>query len=663
MKLQGLPARGNTQPTLPFPDGSLLQERASPRVRRQMTAHFPVVDMPAAEYITEPARLAAVLPEILGAPVVGMDTETSGLDPHTARIRLVQLATPGRVVVVDANTCDVRALSPLFDGGRRVFLHNAKFDLKFLATAGVRIPDGCSLFDTLLAAQLLGAGTEEGRPRGLGALVARYLGLSLDKSLQESDWTGALTAAQLAYAARDAAVLLPLAEKLVAEIATAGLGQVAEIEMRACPALAWLEAAGMPLDTERWQERAVAELRRARDLEQQLAATAGATVNWQSVRQVRAVFQARGHALANTQEATLLTLSGRDALAAMLLQYRAAARRASAYGGDWITTYVHPVMGRVHADFLQIGAPSGRMACLRPNLQNIPRSAAYRRCIRPADGQVLVKADFSQIELRIVAVVAPDAAMLHAYRQGEDLHVKTAAAVLGIPTAEVTKEQRQLAKALNFGLIYGMGAQGLKVYAATRYGVPRLLVCRSRVLPLTDEAASRHRRRFFVTYRGLWLWHRRVADRLQHAGAIETRTLTGRRQLHITSFPIALNTPVQGTGADGLKLALARLYEHRQEVPAARLIATVHDEILAECPAEQAAATAAWLRRHMVAAMAEVVTAQVPIIVDTTIGLDWAGTANPLGSGNDGRGDDPEAERMKAEERRAVQDESRTIER
>src|SRR5262244_2949079 len=121
MKLQGLPARGNTQPTLPFPDGSLLQERESPRVRRQMTAYCPVVDMPAVEYITEPARLAAVLPEILGASVVGMDTETSGLDPHTARIRLVQLATPGRVVV-DANTCDVRALSPLFDGGRRVFL-------------------------------------------------------------------------------------------------------------------------------------------------------------------------------------------------------------------------------------------------------------------------------------------------------------------------------------------------------------------------------------------------------------------------------------------------------------------------------------------------------------------------------------------------------------
>src|SRR5216684_7710589 len=101
-----------------------------------------------------------------------------------------------------------------------------------------------------------------------------YLGLSLDKSLQESDWTGALTAAQLAYAARDAAVLLPLAEKLAAEIATAGLAQVAEIEMRACPALAWLEAAGVPLDPERWRERAAAERRRARDLEQQLAALA-----------------------------------------------------------------------------------------------------------------------------------------------------------------------------------------------------------------------------------------------------------------------------------------------------------------------------------------------------------------------------------------------------
>src|SRR5262249_35808733 len=176
-----------------------------------MTAYCPVVDMPAVEYITEPARLAAVLPEILGASVVGMDTETSGLDPHTARIRLGQLSTPGRGGG-RANTCDVIAPSPLFRGGRRGFLAKPKFGLQFSATAGVRIPDGRSLFDTLLAAQLLGAGTEEGRPRGLDALVARYLGLSLDKSLQESDWTGALTAAQLAYAARDAAVLLPLAE-------------------------------------------------------------------------------------------------------------------------------------------------------------------------------------------------------------------------------------------------------------------------------------------------------------------------------------------------------------------------------------------------------------------------------------------------------------------
>jgi DNA polymerase-1 len=663
MKLRDRPAGGSTQLVLLFPDSPPPQEREPFWSRRQrapdsfaagrpalagvQVAVAPTIDLPAVEYVTEPVRLAAVLPQILAVPVVGVDTETCGLDPHTARIRLVQLAIPDRVVVIDANTCDLRMLRPLFDGRRRVLLHNAKFDCKFLALAGVEIPDGRALFDTMLAAQLLGAGTVAGRPQGLDALVERYLGFALDKSLQHSDWEGALSAAQVAYAARDAAVLLPLAERLTAEIAAAGLERVAAIEMRACPAVAWIELVGVPLDPERWREHAAAEWCRARDLKQQLAEMAGATVNWQSAGQVRAVLQARGHTIANTREITLLTLSERDALAAVLLQYREAARRASTYGEDWTTNYMHTVTGRIHADFLQIGALSGRMACTRPNLQNIPRNAVYRRCIRPADGRVLVKADFSQIELRLVAVVAPDTAMLQAYRQGQDLHVKTAAAVLGVPAAEVTRAQRHLAKALNFGLIYGMGVQGLKAHAATHYGVL-----------LTDDAAYSHKNRFFNIYSGLRLWHRRVGNQLQHAGTLETRTLTGRRHLSITSFPLALNTPVQGTGADGLKLALARLYEHRREVSQAQLIVTVHDEIVAECPAKHAVTTAAWLRRHMAAAMAEAVAAQIPIVVETSIGQDWAGMA--LAAENEGAGDEdkPAVDWMATEERRAIQEES-----
>jgi len=630
MKLRDVSAQDHTQPPLPFPDRSahghtpsqvyarlLLDPQEEPGKPETVTVEIaPTFDCPDAEYITTSARLAEILPELLEQPVIAMDTETTGLDPCTAQLRLVQIATPTRIAVIEATACNLQLLHPLFDGNRKVIFQNAKFDLKFLARAGIEITDGRRLFDTMLAAQLLSAGTVEGRHCGLDALAARYLGLFLDKTLQESDWTGSLSATQIAYAARDAAVLLPLAEKLETELIAANLEWAAEIEMRACPALSWMELAGAPLDAERWQEQITAELERTKELERQLTFMIGKQVNWQSPRQVQAVLQARGHAISNTHENTLLPLREQDALVAALLQYREAARRAGTYGEGWIADHVHAVTGRVHADFLQIGAPSGRMACIRPNLQNIPRSAVYRRCIRPADDHVLIKADFSQIELRLAAIIAQDTAMLHAYCQSEDLHVKTAAAVLGVSMPMVTKEQRQLAKSLNFGLIYGMGAKRLQGYAASHYGVS-----------LTEEAARRYKGRFFRTYQGLRLWHQRTGDQLENVGTIEVRTLTGRRQLGISSFPIALNTPVQGTGADGLKLALAYLYEHRADAPEVQVIATVHDEILAECPLEQAEETASWLRQHMVAAMTAIVATQVPIVADTTIGLDWAGTS------------------------------------
>lgn len=657
MKLRSASAQDHIQPTLPFPDRASHNPKLSQDYDRLLfdfqeeplqpetivVEIAPMLDCPAAEYITTSTRLSEVLPELLEQSVVAVDTETTGLDPYTAQLRLVQIAAPTRIVVVEATTCDLRILQPLFDGNRRVLLQNAKFDLKFLARAGVQVADGRKLFDTMLAAQLLSAGTAEGRHCGLDALAARYLDLFLDKTLQQSDWTGPLSTTQIAYAARDAAVLLPLAEKLEAELVAANLEWVAEIEMRACPALAWMELAGVPLDAERWQERVIAELERAKELERQLTFMVGKQVNWQSPRQVQAVLQARGHTVTNTHENTLLPLREQDALVAALLQYREAARRAGTYGEGWIADHVHDVTGRVHADFLQIGAPSGRMACIRPNLQNIPRSAVYRRCIRPVDGRVLIKADFSQIELRLAAIIAQDTAMLHAYCQGEDLHMKTAAAVLGVPITMVTKEQRQLAKSLNFGLIYGMGAKRLQGYAASHYGVS-----------LTEEAARRYKSRFFRTYQGLRLWHQRTGEQLENVGAIEARTLTGRRQLGISSFPIALNTPVQGTGADGLKLALAYLYEHRADAPEAQIIATVHDEILAECPVEQAEATASWLRQHMVAAMTAIVATQVPIIADTTIGVDWAGTT--VSAANERGKEYIKTDEVQGEEWRAIQE-------
>jgi DNA polymerase-1 len=249
------------------------------------------------------------------------------------------------------------------------------------------------------------------------------------------------------------------------------------------------------------------------------------------------------------------------------------------------------------------------MACSTPNLQNLPHDQRYRRCFVAPPGRVLVKADYSQIELRIAAKVAGDSALLHAYRRGEDLHTLTARNVLGI--ADVSKEHRKLAKALNFGLLYGMGTKGFRVYAKAQYG-----------LDLTDEDAARYRGAFFTSYPGLAAWHRRIGQ--TGKSSIETRTLAGRRRLNVGRFSEKLNTPVQGTGADGLKLALALLWERRAECPGAFPVLAVHDEIVVECNADHAENTARWLKQAMVDGMTDLL-APVPVDVEVKVGRTWGG--------------------------------------
>jgi DNA polymerase-1 len=178
----------------------------------------------------------------------------------------------------------------------------------------------------------------------------------------------------------------------------------------------------------------------------------------------------------------------------------------------------------------------------------------------------------------------------------------------------VTSDNRQLAKAVNFGLLFGMGAPRLQTYARQHYRVS-----------LTATDAAQYRQRFFEAYPGLRHWHRQTGA----TQSTETRTLVGRRRLEVTAFTERLNSPVQGTGADGLKGALAQLFAHQQEAPDARLVAVVHDEIVTECPIEAAEQTATWLQRHMVAAMTEMLHDAVPVMVETTIGQDWAGTPLP----------------------------------
>lgn len=550
--------------------------------------------------VTEPWVLIDAVQRLRQAPVVAVDLETTGLDSRTDRTRLIALASPTETCLIDttAFTPDSlrRCLEPLFSEGPRLVFHHAMFDLEFLAHLGLE-PSSGHLYDTAIAEQLI---RHSGRMPALTDLVERYLGFPLDKSLQKSDWSQDLTPEQLRYAALDARSTLLVYLKQSPILHELGLERVAGIEFRSAPAVVWMRRAGVPFDPERWVSVAKTEEAQAAEALREL----DPSVNWASPKQVLETLRRIGLDLPDTSFESLSRYREQPVVAA-LLRYREHSKRLGTYGATWLQ-HLHPETGRIHPGWRLIGADTGRMACSSPNLMQVPREPLYRACFRAPEGRVLVKADYSQIELRLAALIAEEQAMLEAFAEGQDLHTKTALAVTGKPLGAISKQDRQLAKALNFGLLYGMGAESLRSYALANYGVT-----------LTPNEAAELRERFFRAYPGLRRWHRS-----QPEGETEVRTLTGR--LRVTDrYTEKLNTPVQGSGADILKLALALLYERRHRLPGVHPVLAVHDELVLEAPAHLASLAQVHLEQAMLEAAQSVTGGRVTIAVESGVFLDW----------------------------------------
>lgn len=290
-----------------------------------------------------------------------------------------------------------------------------------------------------------------------------------------------------------------------------------------------------------------------------------------------------------------------------------------------ISTYAHwgrdfVRRDRIHCRLHPLAADSGRFSCTDPNLQQVPSeqtAPGLRGCFRAPAGTRLVIADYAQIELRVAAALAPCDALARVFREGRDAHRATAATLTGKPEVEVTAHERKLAKAVNFGFLFGMGAERFREYAASGYGVE-----------LDLGEARRARDAFFATFPGIAAWHRRTAAMCRASDDVVVRTALGRRKRFAAgraSVPAALNIPVQGTAAEGFKRALVALHA---ELPrhGARAVMCVHDEVLVEAPA----AAADEVRRVVIAAMRDAmasVVARVPIEVDARIAEDWGKNA------------------------------------
>ena len=545
----------------------------------------------------------------------------------------MQLATPDNVFIIDLEkfsshnlkqSGEFASFRELLQASRPIKIaHNSKFDAKFIKhNFGV---DLGGLFDTLLASQLVSAGDIEER-HGLEAIAGRYLNEAVDKTERLSNWEFELSEAQLQYAARDAAVLIPLREKLVEKIKANALIDCAKLEFECVMPVVDLELAGFFMDKARWLEQlAIVEKRRAElanDLQEMLGEGAAqaslfgpprANINLDSQQQVSEAMERLGIPLPDsTRNWKLQPLALQYPVVAKLLEYRTMQKALTSYGQNMIE-FINPKTGRLHADFRQIGAPTGRFACTNPNVQQVPHAVEYRRCFMGhPEGRRLIIADYSQIELRILAEFSGDQAFTNAFKSGADLHRVTAAQVFGVSEDRVTKEQRDFAKRLNFGVVYGIGAQRFSLM--TGVGQPE---------------AEDVLRKYFATYRRLDAYLKESANRA--VDEKQARTASGRlvkfnfdpsdrQQISMTQRN-GKNAPIQGTSADILKRAL-RLLNDELRSTSGKIVNIIHDEIVVEVDKDEAATVAAKVERAMCAAGEEYLQ-NVPVKVESQIACEW----------------------------------------
>ncbi|HYR76813.1 MAG TPA: DNA polymerase [Pyrinomonadaceae bacterium] len=586
------------------------------------------------QLVTTAEEMRRAVDELFHKHAVGLDTETTELDPYLGRLRLIQLASPDGVYIVDLNRfadadlksgAEMEPLRQLLTAPRPIKIaHNAKFDAKFIKhNLGVDI---VGIFDTLLASQIVSAGGLEDR-HGLNAIAERYLNEAVDKSERLSNWEFELSESQLQYAARDAAVLLPLRDKLIERIRSLDLIQCAQLEFECVMPVVDIELTGFFMNKERWLEQlAIVETRRgelANELQEMLgegvaqASLFGpprANINLDSQQQVTEALNRMGIPLPDsTRNWKLQPLAVQYPVVAKLLEYRTMQKALTSYGQNMIE-YINPKTGRLHADFRQIGAPTGRFACTNPNIQQVPHAPEYRRCFtgNPA-GRKLVIADYSQIELRILAEFSNDHGFIEAFNSGADLHRVTAAQVFSVSLDQVTKDQRDFAKRLNFGVVYGIGAQRFSMMTG-----------------LSVTEAEDVLRRYFSTYRKLDAYLRESASRA--VSEKQARTASGRlvkfnfdaadRQQVSMTQRNGKNAPIQGTSADILKRAL-RLLNDELRNTSADIVNIIHDEIVVEVDDGEAEAVAKTVERAMCAAGEEYLQT-VPVKVETQIAGEWA---------------------------------------
>jgi DNA polymerase-1 len=577
----------------------------------------------------------------MGAELTSLDTETTSLDPMAARLVGISLCVQagqacyipvghhyaGVAEQLDRDLVLAQLRPWLEDPRRPKLLQHAKYDTHVFANAGIALAG--IVHDTLLESYVL----EAHRSHDLESLATRHLGRATiayqevcGKGAKQIGFDEVALDRATEYAGEDAEVTLAVHGALWPQLALeAGSRYVYEsIEIPVSRVLFTMERTGVLIDPERLRAQSGQLAVRIAQLESQAHALAGQPFNLASPKQVGEVLfgllglpvrKKTATGTPSTDEEVLEKLAEDYPLPKTLLEHRALSKLRSTYC-DKLPGMVNAATGRVHTTYGQAIAITGRLASSDPNLQNIPVRTAEGRRIREAfiapPGRRIVSADYSQIELRIMAHICGDAGLIAAFERGDDVHRATAAEVFGVTVPEVSDDQRRTAKVINFGLIYGMSAFGL----AGNLGISK-------------DAAKLYIDRYFARYPGVanYMESTRVSAREQ--GYVQT--VFGRRlwlpEINGSNGPrrqaaerAAINAPMQGTAADLIKLAMIAADAWlRHEKLDTRIVMQVHDELVFEVPEHELAA----VRGAVPALMTGVVQWRVPLVVDVGEGNNW----------------------------------------
>lgn len=505
--------------------------------------------------------------------------------------------------------------------------HNVKRDWLRLRTAGVEL-QGIQ-YDSMLASFLLDPGK---RSHALSALCVEHLGLTIPaydqivgKGKSKRPFAEIPVSDAGEYVGQFAAAVHALRSHFAPQLASTGLQKLLdEIEIPLIGVLVEMEWQGITLDAERLAELSSVFREELQSLEQNIYKEAGADFNINSTLQLRHILFEKlqlpvikkTKTGASTDADVLAQLAGMGFdLPKVLLEYREVTKLRSTYV-DALPRSINPTTKRVHTSFHQTGAATGRLSSSDPNLQNIPvrtqRGGEIRRCFVPAAGCVFVAADYSQIELRVLAHLSDDAAFIDAFQSGGDIHRETAAIIFDVDAGDVTGDMRARAKTINFATIYGQGPFAL-----------------ARQLDISQDEAKDFIAKYFERFAGVRTFLDRTIARAREDGFVET--LFGRRryipELRDKSFNVrsfgertAMNSPIQGSAADLIKIAMIKLDRALKEVDrGAAMLLQVHDELVLEVPTAHADEIAAIVRREMAAAG----SLKVPLVVDVGVGPNW----------------------------------------